>query len=142
MTWAGLDLPDSIRWFGVAVGLLAILSASWVLRSLGQSVSETILTKKDHQFVMTGPYRWVRHPLYTTGVTLFMVIGLVQASWFVLAVSAIAVLLMQLLVIPAEERALLAKFGELYRAYMTRTGRWLPRLKSARLDCQTSRDPR
>jgi protein-S-isoprenylcysteine O-methyltransferase Ste14 len=51
-----------------------------------------------------------------------------QASWVLLLVAAAMVLLIQFVIIPAEERALTAKFGAQYQAYMTQTGRWLPRL--------------
>ena len=99
-----------------------------MLRSLGQNVSETVLTKQEHHLVESGPYKWVRHPLYTTGVSLFIALGLMQSSWFVVFMSVVAVLLLRLLVIPAEESALMAKFGDQYRAYMRRTGRLLPRV--------------
>jgi protein-S-isoprenylcysteine O-methyltransferase Ste14 len=128
MTWASFALAVWIRWLGFVVGLLTIPAAAWVLRSLGHNVSETVLTKREHQLVIAGPYQWVRHPLFTTGITLLVAIGLMEASWFVLVMAALAVLFIELMVIPAEERALLGKFGDLYRAYMRRTGRLLPRV--------------
>jgi protein-S-isoprenylcysteine O-methyltransferase Ste14 len=91
-------------------------------------VSETVLTKEEHHLVESGPYKWVRHPLYTTGVTLFIALGLMQGNWFVLFMSVVTALLLRLLIIPAEEKALVAKFGDQYRAYMGRTGRLLPRV--------------
>ena len=103
---------------------------SWVLRSLGHNVSETVLTKREHQLVIVGPYQWVRHPLYTTGIVLFVALGLMLASWLVLLIAAFTALLFYLLVVPAEERALVAKFGERYRMYMRGTGRLLPRVSS------------
>jgi protein-S-isoprenylcysteine O-methyltransferase Ste14 len=126
MTWASFVLPAWTRWVGFIVGLLTIPMVSWVLRSLGHNVSETVLTKREHRLVMAGPYQWVRHPLYTTGITLFVALGLMEGSWFVLLMATVAALLIQLLVIPSEERALVAKFGDRYRAYMIRTGRLLP----------------
>src|SRR5215510_13088079 len=128
MTWASFVLPTWIRWLGFVVGLLSIPAVSWVLRSLGQNVSETVLTKKEHQLVTVGPYHWVRHPLYTTGITLFVALGLMLASWLVLSIAALVTLLIYLCVVPAEERALIAKFGDRYRAYMRGTGRFLPRV--------------
>jgi protein-S-isoprenylcysteine O-methyltransferase Ste14 len=80
-----------------------------------------------HQLVTAGPYRWIRHPLYTTAIVLFLALGLMQASLLVLVVTVAAALLMRSLVIPAEERELAAKFGDRYRVYMTRAGRFLPR---------------
>ena len=131
MTWASFVLPAWIRWLGFIVGLLTIPAVSWVLRSLGRNVSETVLTKREHQLVTVGPYQWVRHPLYTTGIILFVALGLMLASWLVLFIAAITALLIYLLVVPAEESALVAKFGERYRAYMSGTGRLLPRVSSS-----------
>lgn len=128
MTWASLVLPAWIRWFGSIAGLLTIPAVAWVLRSLGHNVSETVLTKKEHQLVIVGPYQWIRHPLYTTGIILFVALGLMLASWLVLFIAAFSALLIHLLVVPAEERALLAKFGGRYRDYMRGTGRFLPRV--------------
>jgi protein-S-isoprenylcysteine O-methyltransferase Ste14 len=85
-----------------------------------------VLTKREHQLVIAGPYQWVRHPLYTTDITLFVALGLMEASWFVLFMTTVAALLIQLVVIPAEERALVAKFGDRSGTYMGRTGRMLP----------------
>ncbi len=127
MNWASFDLPTWVRWIGVVLGLMTIPAAAWVLRSLGQNVSETVLTKQAHQLVMTGPYRWVRHPLYTTGLTLFFGFGLILASWFVLFMASVAAILILLVVIPTEERALLEKFGARYQQFMSTTGRLFPR---------------
>lgn len=131
MTWATLDLPLAARWLGAALGVLAVAAAHWVLRSLGRNVSETVLTKEHHELVTSGPYRWVRHPLYTTGLALFVALGLMTASWLVLLAAAVTLVLLRWLVVPQEERALLAKFGDRYREYMRRSGRLLPRLRGA-----------
>jgi len=128
MAWASFPVPTWIRWLGFLAGVLTIPAAWWVFRSLGRNVTGTVLTKREHQLVMAGPYQWVRHPLYTTGITLFLALGLMDASWFVLFGTLVVALSMQLLVIPEEERALVAKFGDRYRTYMARTGRLLPRL--------------
>src|SRR5262245_63195855 len=126
MAWASLPLPSWLRWLGVGLGVLAVVAAHWVLSNLGRNVSETVLTKRDHQLVTTGPYRWIRHPLYTTGSVLLLSIGLMHASWFVLLLAGVAACLIRLVVIPIEERALVEKFGDRYRAYLDGTGGMLP----------------
>jgi protein-S-isoprenylcysteine O-methyltransferase Ste14 len=128
MAWAHLQVPLWLRWFGVCLGALAIPSAWWLFRNLGRNVSETVLTKMGHELVTTGPYRWVRHPLYMTGSTMFIAVGLMAANWFILALAVLVVFLVRLLVVPREEQALIAKFGDDYRAYMARTGGMMPRL--------------
>ena len=127
MAWSTFALPDWARWLGVVLGLACVPGAHWVLSSLGKNVSETVLTKKDHALVTHGPYRWVRHPLYTTGITLFVALGLMQASWLLLLLALVGFVLILSVVIPAEERALTEKFGDGYRRYMKGTGRVLPR---------------
>lgn len=132
MAWAHVSLPIWARWVGVVLGLLTVPAAYWVFVSLGRNVSETILTKTHHELVTSGPYRWVRHPLYTTGLTLFLAIGLMAANWFILLFGLIGLASTWLVVIPLEERELLTKFGQDYRAYMRRAGRLLPRVRRER----------
>jgi protein-S-isoprenylcysteine O-methyltransferase Ste14 len=80
ITWSLLPISEWLRWLSFVVGVLTLLGVRWVLRTLGCNVSETVLTKPYHQLITTGPYRWVRHPLYTAGIVLFCSIGLMQGS--------------------------------------------------------------
>jgi protein-S-isoprenylcysteine O-methyltransferase Ste14 len=129
MTWASFDPPDWVPWAGAALGLLTVPMVYWVFSSLGRNVSETVLTKQRHELVTTGPYRWVRHPLYATGIALLVAIGLMTTSWLILLFAFLAFVLFLFLVVPVEEHQLLGKFGDAYRAYMRRTGRFFPRIR-------------
>jgi protein-S-isoprenylcysteine O-methyltransferase Ste14 len=137
MGWSTFQLPWRLRAAGALGGLLLLPAVWWVLSSLGRNVSETVLTKSDQQLVNTGPYRWIRHPLYATGIALFAALGLMQASWLVLLLTVIVAASIRFIVIPAEERALLAMFGDRYRTYMRRTGRLLPRVSGTMPDRET-----
>lgn len=128
MAWAAIELPVSLRWAGAILGLVLIPGMFWVFRSLGRNVSETILTKTDHALVTHGPYRWVRHPLYTAAITLFLALGLMASNGFILLLAVIAAALIRLMVVPREERELEKKFGDAYRIYARGTGAMLPRL--------------
>ena len=129
MAWAELSAPAWVRWAGVVIGLLTVPGAYWVFTSIGRNVSETVLTKPDHELVTRGPYRWIRHPLYTNGIALLLAIGLMAANWFILGFTLIGSLAIRFAVVPIEERELADKFGDQYREYMTSTGRFLPRLR-------------
>ena len=83
-----------------------------------------------------------RHPLYTMGGALFVAVGLMSASWFILGVACFAVALLRVVIVPREEHALIAKFGDEYRAYMNRTGGLVPSLSARRhSSIETSRGP-
>lgn len=127
MEWASMGIPSWARWFGVVLGLLTVPTVHWVLGTLGSNVSETILTKREHQLVTEGPYQWVRHPLYSAGITLFASIGLMAANAFVLVCALVALIGLRLVVIPREEAQLLAKFGSDYAIYRQGTGSFVPR---------------
>ncbi len=131
MAWASFRWPDWaqwVLWVGAVLGALSVPAVYWVFASIGSNISETVLTKDQHQLITHGPYRWVRHPLYTTGTALLLSIGLMAASWFILLFAGIALVLILTVVVPAEERKLVEKFGEPYRELQRRAGRLLPRL--------------
>jgi protein-S-isoprenylcysteine O-methyltransferase Ste14 len=127
IAWSRLDLPEGLRWVGVAMGVLGDALAYWTLSSLGNNVSSTVRTRTQATLVMEGPYRYVRHPLYLMGLIAYLGFALLSESWFIALVSLV---LFVLIVIRTakEEARLLEKFGEDYRSYMQRTGRFFPRL--------------
>ena len=125
MAWASIPLPNWIRWAGVAVGIVTPLLLIWTLSTLGPNLTDTVVTRQAHTLVTRGPYRWVRHPFYVCMALFVLSIGLVAANWFMLAAG---VVVFTLLVVRTriEEEKLLARFGDPYRAYLKRTGRFLP----------------
>jgi len=132
MAWSELALPVWARWVGVGLGI-ACLPLLWTLfQSIGSNISETVLTKKNHKLVMTGPFRWIRHPLYTVAMLLFFSYGLMASNWWMMMFTALGLGLIEVLVIPKEEAELIAKFGGEYRDYQERVGKLLPRLSSLR----------
>jgi protein-S-isoprenylcysteine O-methyltransferase Ste14 len=129
MAWSSFVAPEWLRWAGVALGFCVVPAVHWVLSALGSNVSETVLIKDRHELVTTaGPYRWIRHPLYTTGIALFVAVGLMAANWFVLGMASISLMAIRMVVVPREERELVARFGSGYEEYRRRTGAMMPRL--------------
>jgi protein-S-isoprenylcysteine O-methyltransferase Ste14 len=127
--WSQVAVPGWVRWVAVVVAAATIPFTLWVFRSLGSNVSETILTKDDQQLVTSGPYRWIRHPLYSGAIFLLAALSIVAANW-VMALIVVAVLAMLPELARREERHLLAKFGSAYAEYIRRTGRFVPRLRT------------
>jgi protein-S-isoprenylcysteine O-methyltransferase Ste14 len=130
MAWSTVDLPAWLRWAGVIVGLAMLPVLYWVLRSIGDNISETILTKESHGLVTHGPYRWIRHPLYSVASIAFLALGLISANAFILVSGVVILAGIALFVVPKEDAQLEAKFGDPYREYRRKTGSLLPRLKA------------
>ena len=127
MAWASIGLPESARWTGVVVGLIAAMAELWTLRSLGRNLTDTVVTRQVHTLITRGPYRWVRHPFYDCMLLFVTSAALMMGNWFVLAGGVVTFALLAVRS-RIEEQKLLDRFGEPYRAYRAATGRFVPRI--------------
>ena len=127
MAWASMPVPLLVRWTGIALAPFAGLLLVWTFRTLGRNLTDTVVTRKEHTLVTNGPYRWVRHPFYLSGLLCVFTFSLAAANWFVF-VSGGLVVVLQAIRSRKEEQNLIARFGDDYRKYMARTGRFVPRL--------------
>ena len=127
MAWSKLGLSDSVRWAGVAIGILCVGGIYWLFSSIGTGITPVSATRKEHKLVTDGIYRYIRHPLYTFGSSLFVAFGMMADSWFIAVLGMLAFIGMAIRT-PKEEANLIEKFGDEYREYMRRTGRFLPRI--------------
>jgi len=127
MAWSKIGLPEGTRWLGVGIGILCVLGVYWLFSSIGSGITPTSATRKQHMLVTNGPYRWVRHPLYTVGSSMFVAFGMMADNWFIAGLGILTFILMAIRT-PKEEANLIEKFGDEYREYMKRTGRFFPKL--------------
>ena len=128
MRWAQLNLSPLLRWaaIGVMAGLVPLFI--WLFRSLGTNITPTVSIRKEHTLVTSGPYRWIRHPLYTFGTIFILAIATAAANWFIFGIGVLTFIPLSMRT-PLEEKRLLDTFGDDYRDYMKRTGRYLPKLR-------------
>lgn len=126
MAWSSLPLPDWLRWAGVAAGIAGGGLLLWTFHKLGPNLTDTVATRKIHTLVTRGPYRWVRHPFYDSAALCIVANSLIAANWFLLLTGTLALLLLVVRT-RKEEENLLNRFGDDYRAYMQRTGRFWPK---------------
>jgi protein-S-isoprenylcysteine O-methyltransferase Ste14 len=129
MAWSSVLLPVWLRWVGVGLLMVAGSLAIWTFRHLGKNITDTVVTRADHSLVTTGPYRWIRHPFYVAAGTGFLAVSLMTANWFVAITGGLA---FALLVVRTarEEDKLIERFGDEYRQYMQKTGRFIPRIRT------------
>ena len=127
MAWSSLALPIWLRWMGVLSLLCGSALLVWTFRTLGNNLTDTVVTREKHTLVMFGPYSWIRHPLYSSAALVILAVSLIGSNWFffVLGVAVLAILIIRT---RTEETNLVARFGNSYQLYMDRTGRFLPRI--------------
>jgi protein-S-isoprenylcysteine O-methyltransferase Ste14 len=96
-------------------------------RHLGRNWSDKVELKVDHRLIRSGPYAYLRHPIYS-GV-LLGVAGTALAVGMVRGIAAFLLLLSSYAIkARKEERALVAKFGDAFREHQREAGFLLPRI--------------
>jgi len=116
--------PAILGWSAAALTVCGIAFAIWARVYLGQNWSSHPTVKVDHELVTSGPYRYVRHPIYT-GLMLaaFGAALIVSPFGFVIFVVIFLVFFFR---IDKEEKLLLALFPNEYAVYQTQTKRLIP----------------
>lgn len=123
--WAMFPLPIWLRWAGVVAGAFCSILMSWTLSCLGKNLTDTVVTRAEATLVKNGPYRWMRHPFYVTAALLMASVTVLTANWLI-GLSSLFVLALLAVRTPKEEQMLIDRFGQQYRDYMARTGRFIP----------------
>ena len=127
--WAAAGIPVPVRWSGLLLGLGSIGFFIWTHVVLGRNFSLVLRVREDHELRTDGPYRWVRHPIYTFGLALAVTFFPISSNWVVAAGCIGGTALGLLYRIPREEAGLIERFGDRYRAYKKTTGCLVPRLR-------------
>lgn len=128
LRWAEIGLPTWLRWVGVPLALLGFGVIEWGQRALGSNWSDTPVLIKDQTLATAGPYRWVRHPIYTGFLLILSAPLLISSNWLI----GLAWMLMTFIDVQSraefEEGILMETFGKAYEERIKTTGRFFPRL--------------
>jgi protein-S-isoprenylcysteine O-methyltransferase Ste14 len=120
------------QWLAVGMTVLGTGLLVWVHIALGLHFSGTLHLRDDHRLVQSGPYAWVRHPMYTSFLLLLggfsVLVGDVVLAGILLG-SQVWVLGFRL---PHEEAQLAERFPADWPGYRARTGAVLPRMAKGR----------
>jgi len=128
-SWARFDAPEAVRWFGAGLTLCMSPMIYWLFSTIGNNISPSHTTRESHQLITTGPYRFIRHPLYTFGMLAWMGVGLMALMWWIFAALFIMCTILAWRT-RKEEQQLIDQFGQAYRDYMARTGRYFPKVSA------------
>ena len=128
LAWSSLLLPLWLRWGGIGMALLGFALLQWAQNTLGKNWSDTPRMIKEQSLITSGPYQYIRHPIYTAFLLILGSTFFSAANWLIglawIGMTALEVASR----IGFEENLMLEYFGDQYREYMKRTGRLLPKL--------------
>jgi protein-S-isoprenylcysteine O-methyltransferase Ste14 len=127
-----LPVPRLTGWFlpltfpfamgvGVTIQAASLLLAIWARRHLGRNWSAEVRIAVGHQLVRTGPYRWLRHPIYTAMLGMFLGTAIACGQYHAL-LGLMLLVIVYLRKTRLEEQILQQTFGAEYDAY--RRGTW------------------
>jgi protein-S-isoprenylcysteine O-methyltransferase Ste14 len=120
-------LPDShgVAWAGVVLAALGIAFAFWARFHLGTNWSGVVTIKEDHELIRTGPYRSVRHPIYS-GILLAVTGTAVELNQL-RGLIALAIIWISFYIKARREESLLAgEFGAKFAEHQQHTGMFFP----------------
>ena len=121
-----MGLPDLVRWIGLAGFGFGLILFWWVHRILGRNWSPILEIRRNHKLITDGPYKYVRHPMYTQIWIWVICQWLILSNWIVGIVGVLAWTTLYVIRTPEEEKMMVEEFGQKYEDYMKRTKRIIP----------------
>jgi len=110
---------------GALLTMLGVAFACWARYVLGRNWSSVVQVKQDHELIQSGPYRWVRHPIYTGLLLAFAGTAMAIGEWRGL-ICVVIVAVSFWFKLRLEERWMRENFGAAYESYMQRTKALIP----------------
>ncbi|MCC7018484.1 MAG: isoprenylcysteine carboxylmethyltransferase family protein [Ardenticatenales bacterium] len=127
LAFADVPMPTAARAVGIALGIGGLALLWWVQRTLGDNFHSVLHVRKGHTLVTDGPYRYVRHPMYTTFYIIAAAYFLMTGNLVIAALWTVPLTSILLVRTRREEATMRAEFGSAYADYAARTGRFVPR---------------
>jgi len=120
-------VPESLPllYAGIALTWLGVAFAIWARYTIGANWSGRVTLKVDHELIQSGPYAFVRHPIYTGLLVANAGAALFIGEWRCLLAMLIFLAEMSRKALK-EEGVMLFAFGERYAEYRKRTGFLIP----------------
>ena len=127
LDFATMNLPSFIRWIGFIIYGLNLGFFIWCHKSLGENWSTILEIREKHKLVQEGPYKRIRHPMYTHFWLLIISQGLILNNWIVMIYGILAGGTLYFARVKKEEEMMIEEFGNEYKKYMKNTGRLFPK---------------
>jgi protein-S-isoprenylcysteine O-methyltransferase Ste14 len=128
LAFADLSFPTWLRWAGAGMALVGFALLQWAQVSLANSWSDTPRMMMGQTLITSGPYRTIRHPIYTAFIIILGSTLFISSNWLIGLCWTMMTVLEVISRIGFEESLMLEFFGDQYRDYMKKTGRLLPKV--------------
>lgn len=130
VVWQGLSrepLPSAPRVVGACAFFALAAGLSWTaVRALGRHWRVEAGLDADHELVRSGPYRVVRHPIYTSMLAQLVATGLLLAPWPLLALAAALGAAGTEVRVRVEDALLASRFGAAFEEYRRAVPAYVP----------------
>jgi protein-S-isoprenylcysteine O-methyltransferase Ste14 len=100
-----LPIPAPARWVGFVIGLLGVAIAGWAQVTIGRQWSAQLQLTEGHRLVTSGPYAYIRHPIYAALIAVSISFALITANYLFIGFGILSIAL-SIDRIPREERML------------------------------------
>ena len=121
-----IPYSDPLYRLGAALTWLGVAFAIWARYHLAQFWSASVALREGHQLIRTGPYAYIRHPIYAGMLTAILGTALAEGRCRAL-VAFLAVLVAFIVKSKFEESLLASQFGPVFEEHRRQTGFFLPR---------------
>lgn len=116
---------DVIRGIGVFLGAFGTVFALSGMTAFARAKTAIYPNRDASTLVIAGPYKRTRNPMYSGMILVYLGVSLIAGVAWALLILPVVLLALYHFVISREERYLMEAFGEEYREYQRRVGRWL-----------------
>jgi protein-S-isoprenylcysteine O-methyltransferase Ste14 len=121
-----VPLPDWLHWLGMALGIISLAQQIWTHVTLQKNWSAAQKSGMNNIVITSGPYLWIRHPLYMALMLFFIGLSLVSGFSLFLLLASLSIPFFNNAA-RKEEAIMVQQFGDEYSDYMKCTGRFFPR---------------
>ncbi len=120
-----IPATPTLQWIAAILCMAGLAFCLWARATLGRNWSGTITLKKEHELIERGPYRLVRHPIYTGMMA--MIVATAITYGYPGGIAAVLFAFLSFWIkLGAEEKLMLQQFPDQYRSYQRRVKRIIP----------------
>jgi protein-S-isoprenylcysteine O-methyltransferase Ste14 len=126
--WAYIPYTLTMNIAGIVLYVITVSLFWWINTAIGTNYHGPMRLHEDHELVQTGPYAIVRHPTYSAFILLHISLSLMTANYVICISGVVMAVIVNSQRVKIEEDMLKERFGNEYVNYMSRVGKYLPKL--------------